>query len=172
MENARTCAFPIREYLLRFDFFEEFSSAEIQTLISGLPTYDVPGGIQLFRKDEQPVACFFIGRGAVQLVADDIKGSPPLAVLGPGTFLGATDIVANVKRSTHGIVREEATLIEFGSCKLRSLINDRSTLSIKFRTALCNRLIQDLGNINKRVARMASCNVVGMSNGRSDLVRS
>jgi CRP-like cAMP-binding protein len=144
------------DYLPLLEFFSNFQPEEIQAFESQVRCLDLPCGAILFEKDEDAESCFFVVRGALELCINHDDGQVPLAILGPGTFLGTTEIIGSGVRVACGRVREDATIFEMSASKLRELLAQQSWLALKFQLGLCASLIVDLGKINKRLARMAS----------------
>jgi CRP-like cAMP-binding protein len=155
-DAAGRCSFPYREYLSRFDFFSEFQSREIDEIDCRCHSMEIPQGSLLFEKGEHPVSCYFIVRGSLELCIAGKNSQIPLAILGPGSFLGTTEIIAGGARVACGRVREDAVLLEFSAVTMHELLADQSILGSKFQHALCEHLIVDLAKINKSVARLAS----------------
>jgi CRP-like cAMP-binding protein len=155
-EVAEKCSFSYMEYLPLLEFFSNFRAEEIQAFVSQVRCLELPRGAMLFEKDENADSCFFVVRGALELCINHQDGQIPLAILGPGTFLGTTEIIGGGVRVACGRVREDATIFEMSAGKLRELLSQQSWLALKFQLALCDSLIVDLGKINKRLARMAS----------------
>ena len=155
-EATEKCAFPYMEYLPLLEFFSNFQPEEIRAFESQVRCLDLPRCAILFEKDEDAESCFFVVRGALELCINHEDGQIPLAILGPGTFLGTTEIIGGGVRVACGRVREDATIFEMSAGKLRELLTQQSWLALKFQLGLCASLIVDLGKINKRLARMAS----------------
>lgn len=155
-DAAQHSEFPWEEYLPRLGFFSRFQRDEINALASWVQNLELPQGTVLFEKGETPVSCYFVVRGALELCIARENGNVPLAVLGPGSFLGTTEIAAGGVRVACGRTREQAVLLEFGTAQLRELLGARTMLALKFQHALCESLITDLGKANKRLARSAS----------------
>jgi CRP-like cAMP-binding protein len=155
-QAAKTRSFPYMEYLPLLEFFSSFLPEEIQAFESQVRCLELARGAILFEKDEDPDSCYFVVRGALELCINHEDGQVPLAILGPGTFLGTTEIIGGGVRVACGRVREDATIFEMSAGKLRELLSQQSWLALKFQLALCASLIVDLGKINKRLARMAS----------------
>ena len=153
---ATTCSFPYQNYLPQMEFFSGFQAEEIRSLESMAHCYDVPRGTLLFEKDDDPVSCFFVIRGALESCCAKDNEHISLAVLGPGTFLGTTEIISERQRVACGRVREDATVFEIEASTLHELLMLEPALAQKFQLALGKSLIVDLGKINKRVARATS----------------
>ena len=159
---ASACSFSYQPYLPQLEFFSSFQSAEISSFESMVRCYDLPRGTLLFEKEERPHSCFFVIRGALELCCAKNNEHIPLAVLGPGTFLGTTEIISGNLRVACGRVREDATVFEIKADTLHELLMLEPALAQKFQLSLCKSLIVDLGKINKRVARATSQNSVNI----------
>jgi CRP-like cAMP-binding protein len=152
-EVAVACPYAFRTYLSQLGFFSEFYEEEIFEMESLGQCLDVARGTELFAHAEHPNSCFFVIRGALERYLIQEGRCVPLAILGPGNFLGTTGIIAGLTHLGHGRVREHSTVLEISASNLKRLINRRSSLALKFKLALCKRLIKDCGRISKRVAR-------------------
>lgn len=155
-DAAKTRSFYYPAFLPRLGFFSKFQPEEIRVFTSKVRTLELPRDVILFEKDEHPAACFFIVRGALELCTARDDDHVPAAVLGPGTFLGTTEIISGGVRVARGRVREEATIFEISADTLLELLADHSCFALKFQLAFCESLIVDLGTINKRMARVTS----------------
>ncbi|MDA9981458.1 cyclic nucleotide-binding domain-containing protein [Gammaproteobacteria bacterium] len=155
-DATKTRSFSYPEFLPRLGFFSKFQPEEILMFSSKVRSLELPRDVILFEKDERPASCFFIVRGALELCAAQDDGRVPIAVLGPGTFLGTTEIISGGVRVACGRVREEATIFEISADTLLELLSDHSCFALKFQLAFCESLIVDLGTINKRMARVTS----------------
>lgn len=163
INNAATaCSFPYQSYLPQLEFFSSFQSTEISSFESTVRCFDLPRGTLLFEKDDRPNSCFFVIRGALELCCAKNNEHIPLAVLGPGTFLGTTEIISENLRLACGRVREDATVFEIKAGTLHELLMLGPALAQKFQLSLCKSLIIDLGKISKRVARATSQNTVNI----------
>jgi CRP-like cAMP-binding protein len=155
-EEAMTSSFPYQRYLPQLEFFSNFQAEEISSFESMVRCFDVPRATLLYGKGDEPISCFFIIRGALEVSCASKKEHVPLAVLGPGSFLGTTEIISGGPRVACGRVREDATVFELKAEALRELLMLEPPLAQKFQHSLCKSLIVDLGKINKRVARVTS----------------
>jgi CRP-like cAMP-binding protein len=152
----KACTFPYQQYLPRFEFFSDFQENEIRYFESKVQCLDLPRDATLFEKGNFPASCFFVIRGALELCVAQGNSQVQLAVLGPGTFLGTTEIISGGVRAACGRVREAATIFEINAENLRDLLSNQTCFGLKFQLALCQSLILDLGKINKRFARITS----------------
>jgi CRP-like cAMP-binding protein len=159
---ATRCSFPHQHYLPQLEVFSHFQTDEIRGFESLVRCFDLPRGTLLFKKDDAPNSCFFVIRGALELSFAIADEHVPLAILGPGTFLGTTEIISGEVRMASGRVREDATVFEIKASTLRELLMLEHPLAQKFQISLCKSLIVDLGKINKRVARATSQNSVNI----------
>lgn len=153
---GKACSFPYQAYLPRLDFFSGFQPDDIRKFESEAYKLDLPRDTVLFNRSDSADSCFFVVRGALELCICRNDGSVPLAILGPGTFLGTTEIILPGVRVACGRVREDATVFELSAGKLVDLLSGRSRCAIKFQLAFCESLIADLSKINKRAARTTS----------------
>jgi CRP-like cAMP-binding protein len=152
---AVSSVFPYRQYLPRLDFFSNFRIDEIDFLETHVHCLELPRGTLLFEKDEVAIACYFVVRGALELFISGTDRHVPLIVLGPGKFLGTTDIITGDMRVACARAREDVVLLEIGAGTLRQLLSAQSLLAVKFQHCLCESLVVDLGMSNKRAARIA-----------------
>ncbi len=152
-EVADACHFAFQRYLSQLEFFSEFYEEEIFEIESLGRCLDVARGTELFAHAEHPNSCFFVVRGALERYLIQEGRCVPLAILGPGNFLGTTGIIAGLTHLGYGRVREDSTVLQISASNLQRLINRGSPLALKFKLALCKRLIEDCGRISKRVAR-------------------
>lgn len=150
---ADACPLPFHRYLSKLDFFSEFYEEEIFEIGSIGQCLDLARGTQLFSHAEQPNSCFFVVRGALERYSIQARRCIPLAILGPGNFLGTTDIISDSPHLGYGRVREDSTVIQISAGKLQRLVTRGSPLALKFKLALCKRLIEDCGRLSKRLAR-------------------
>ncbi len=155
-QATKTCSVSYQAFLPRLEFFSNFQPDEINLFESQVRSLELPRNTKLFEKGECPVSSFFVIRGALELYIARANGHVPLAILGPGTFLGTTDILCGGVRTVCGRVREDAVIFEISAGKLLELLSGQSWFALKFQLALCESLIVDLGKINKRVARITS----------------
>jgi CRP-like cAMP-binding protein len=151
-----TSSFSYQRYLPQLEFFSNFQAEEIRSFESMVRCFDVPRATLLYRKGDDPISCFFIIRGALEVSCTSKNEHVPLAVLGPGSFLGTTEIISGGSRVVCGRVREDATVFELKAEALHELLMLEPALAQKFQHSLCKSLIVDLGKINKRVARASS----------------
>ena len=100
-DAAKTRSFYYPAFLPRLGFFSNFQPDEIRMFTSKVRSLELPRDVILFEKDERPASCFFIVRGALELCTARDDGHVPIAVLGPGTFLGTTEIISG--GSTRGL---------------------------------------------------------------------
>ena len=147
----------------QLEVFSDFDAGEIDGFESMVRCFDLPRGTLLFDKDDAPNSCFFVIRGALELSSTIDDEHIPLAVLGPGTFLGTTEIISGGTRVACGRVLEDATVFEIKASRLHDLLLLEPLFTQKFQLALCKSLIVDLGKINKRVARLTSQLSVNMA---------
>jgi len=152
----KACSFPYQVYLPCLEFFSNFQPDEIRTFESLVRSYELPRGAMLFEKGQRPLSCFFVIRGALELFIVRDNCHVPFAILGPGTFLGNNEIISRGVRMACGRVRENAAIFEIDAGKLDEILTGESLFALKFQLAMCGRLIEDLGKINKRMARMTS----------------
>lgn len=153
---ATRCSFSHQHYLPQLEVFSHFQTDEIRGFESLVRCFDLPRGTLLFDKGDAPDSCFFVIRGALELGFTLGDEHIPLAVLGPGTFLGTTEVISSGLRMACGRVREDATVFEIKVNTLHELLMPEHPLAQKFQLSLCKSLIVDLGKINKRVARATS----------------
>jgi CRP-like cAMP-binding protein len=155
-EAAATSSFSYQAYLPRLGFFSNFQPDEVRMFASQVRSLELPRDAILFQKDESPASCFFIVRGALELCVRQDYNHVPIAVLGPGAFLGTTEIISGGARVACGRVREDAAILEISAGMLLELLSGQSCFAVKFQLAFCESLIGDLSKVNKRVARMTS----------------
>jgi CRP-like cAMP-binding protein len=155
-EAAATSSFSYQAYLPRLGFFSNFQPDEVRMFASQARSLELPRDAILFQKDESPASCFFIVRGALELCVRQDYNHVPIAVLGPGAFLGTTEIISGGARVACGRVREDAAILEISAGMLLELLSGQSCFAVKFQLAFCESLIGDLSKVNKRVARMTS----------------
>ena len=155
-EGAMTSSFPYQRYLPQLEFFSSFQAEEISSFESMVRCFDLPRATLLYGKGDAPISCYFVIRGALEVSCTSKNEHVPLAVLGPGSFLGTTEIISGGSRVACGRVREDATVFELKAEALRELLMLEPVLAQKFQHSLCRSLIVDLGKINKRVARASS----------------
>lgn len=160
--RVATRSFPLHACLMRLGFFSNFQADEIRLFASQVRSLELPRNAVLYQKDERPASCFFVVRGALELCVVQGNGHVPVAVLGPGAFLGTTEIVSGGVRVACGRVREDAVILEINAETLRGYLSDQSCFAVKFQLAFCECLIGDLSRVNKRVARTTSQESAGM----------
>ena len=166
--TLKTCPFPYQAYLPRLEFFSNFQPDEIRAFESQVNSYELPQGAMLFEKGQSPQSCFFVIRGALELFIVKGNSHVPLGIMGPGTLLGGDEIISGGVRLACGRVRENAAIFEIDAGKLKELLSSESFFALKFQLALCESLIDDVGKINKRMARMTSQASLEMNSVPSD----
>src|SRR5205814_6726127 len=109
---------------------------ELARMIRSMRRWDLRRGTTLFSEGDPAGSCFIVVRGAVD-VTIDVRGEPQqLATLLPGTILGQMSLVVNEPRAATCTVSDEALLLEIGRPACERLLNRRSSLALKWLSAL------------------------------------
>ena len=150
------CSFDYRSFLGLLRFFRNFEIEERDALVALMEVMELPRGSALFDEDDQPIACYVIVRGAVEISMTRGGRKFPLMVLGPGEMCGEMALLDERPRSIAATIRERATLLELRREPFRVLLNEESWLALKFQTAICENQVTDMARANRHLARLVS----------------
>lgn len=133
-------------------FFREFSDPEALELARTMREWRVPRGQTVFSENAPGDSCYVLVRGAVEIAMHVGLRRHRLAVVGPGRIFGEITLLDGVPRSATCTAREDAVLLEFHATTFNRLMDERSSIGMKFLLGINRSLIDAIRRSSTRMA--------------------
>ncbi len=123
--------------LKQFDFFQEFSDAELEKLAGIAEEQSYPAGAQMYKKGDPAANLYLVTKGKIILVLDSYVGphKPPLQVtldiITKGESMGWSAVVEPYIFTLGALCIDESSFIAINAPKLREFMEEDCTLGFK-----------------------------------------
>ncbi|NPU86216.1 MAG: cyclic nucleotide-binding domain-containing protein [Syntrophaceae bacterium] len=123
--------------LKQFDFFSEFTDAELEKLTTIAEEQAYPAGAQMYKKGDPAAHLFLVTKGKIILVLDSYVGphKPPLQVtldiITKGESMGWSAVVNPFIYTLGALCIDESDFIAIDAPKLRELMEEDCTMGFK-----------------------------------------
>lgn len=134
--------------------FASFGKAEIQRLISLMRGWRCRSGALLFEEGDAGGSCFIVVSGSIDVTLR-VRGTRQLlARLPAGSIFGQVSLITGEPRNATCVAGSDTTLLELEREPCEQLLNERSSLALKFLATLNQGLISALRGGDRRLMQI------------------
>jgi CRP-like cAMP-binding protein len=126
------------------DLLPTYSSDEIEQILAAGHTRRLSAGSPLYREGAPGSACFFIVRGALDVVKSVDGEECVLATLRPGTLVGQTALLPKALRSATVRAQTATTTLAFSRRTFRRLLNETRPFALRLQEQIAVAGIRQL----------------------------
>lgn len=127
----------LEERLRGIPFFRGLPAGDLDALASTLRSEERSAGTVVFREGDSAEALYLVESGLVEVR----RSGEPLAVLGPGSFVGELGLLLGEPRSADLVVVADTTLLVLTRVALDELLERHPTISTEMTRELGRRLL-------------------------------
>jgi len=154
--RSRQAPFDASAFLPRLPFFDRFSEAEIDELVSHASYVEVERGRAIFAPQGPATSAFIVVRGAAEIVTVQGACERRVAVLGPGQLIGHLAVLRQGAHSSFAFAREAALLLDIPARAFNELYFGESRTSTLLRSAVQKSLLASMARTNRALTRLLS----------------
>jgi CRP-like cAMP-binding protein len=154
--RSRVAPFDVAGFLPRLPFFERFSDAEIDEVVSHAAYVEVRRGHGIFAAKAPASAAFIVVRGAAEIVTVQGPCERRVAVLGPGQLFGYLAVLRQGTHASFAFARESALLLDIPARAFNELYFGESRASTLLRSAVQKSLLAAMARTNRALTRLLS----------------
>ena len=138
------------EFLKEVLLFQGLNNDQLAEILMLGIVKDYKKGAAVFEEGAEGDRLYVIYTGAVRISRIYEMGEEALTVLGPGEFLGEMSFFNAEPRSARAIAQEDAQLLELLNAELRSHLEGRPDVALRFLWAFCRTLSQRVRETNEK----------------------
>lgn len=138
------------EFLKEVLLFQGLNNDQLAEILMLGIVKDYKKGAAVFEEGAEGDRLYVIYTGAVRISRIYEMGEEALTVLGPGEFLGEMSFFNAEPRSARAIAQEDAQLLELLNADLRSHLEGRPDVALRFLWAFCRTLSQRVRETNEK----------------------
>ncbi|MGV8081390.1 MAG: Crp/Fnr family transcriptional regulator [Syntrophales bacterium] len=138
--------------LKQFDFFKEFTDAELEKLAAIAEEQTYPAGAQMYKKGDPAAYLYLVTKGKIILVLDSYVGphKPPLQVtldiITKGESMGWSAVVSPFIYTLGALCIDESSFIAINAHRLREMMGEDCTMGYKVMISIANVLASRLSH--------------------------
>ena len=138
--------------LKQFDFFKEFTDAELEKLAAIAEEQTYPAGAQMYKKGDPAADLYLVTKGKIILVLDSYVGphKPPLQVtldiITKGESMGWSAVVSPFIYTLGALCIDESSFIAINAPRLREMMDEDCTMGYKVMISIANVLASRLSH--------------------------
>lgn len=138
--------------LKQFDFFSEFTDAELEKVASIAEEQNYQAGAQMYKKGDPAAYLYLVTKGKIILVLDSYMGphKPPLQVtldiITKGESMGWSAVVAPFIYTLGALCIDESAFIAIDAPKLREMMEEDCTMGYKVMKSIAKVLSSRLSH--------------------------
>jgi len=135
-----------------FEFFQEFTDAELEKIAKIAEEQSFPAGAQMYVKGDSAANLFLVTKGKIILVLDSYVGphKPPLQVtldiITKGESMGWSAVVEPFIYTLGALCIDESSFIAVDAAKLRELMEEDCTMGFKVMKSIAKVLASRLNH--------------------------
>lgn len=148
----------LEERLRAIPFFRSLPGDRLQSLVSALRSEDHAAGATIFREGDAADALYLVETGLVEVR----RQGEPLAVLGPGSFVGELGLLLGEPRSADLVAGADTRLWVLHRAAVDELLEQHPALAVEISRELGRRLVLT----NDRVAPVAALDLTAFLGDR------
>ena len=141
----------LKSILRGVPLFNHLNDEDLTLLASKLRKEDYPKGTTLFRKGDVGDTMYIVESGQLTVLGDN--GDEPIALMGPGNFVGDIALLLPEPRTATVEVSIDAKLWLLGQKDFDPLIDTRPALALEMLRELSRRLVTTTRKTRKKPAR-------------------
>ena len=138
------------EFLKEVLLFQGLNNDQLAEILMLGIVKDYKKGAAVFEEGAEGDRLYVIYTGAVRISRIYEMGEEALTVLGAGEFLGEMSFFNAEPRSARAIAQEDAQLLELLNADLRSHLEGRPDVALRFLWAFCRTLSQRVRETNEK----------------------
>ena len=142
------------ELFTAFPTFEDFTIAELQTLLAATQRWELKAGTLLFPEGSPGGTCFIIVSGAVDVSIEVNDQHQLLARLPVGSMFGQVSLVTGEPRSATCTAAADSVLVELERADCARLLASGSPLALKLLGVVNEGLISALRGADRRLLKL------------------
>ena len=154
--RSRVAPFDVAGFLPRLPFFERFSEAEIDEVVSCAAYVEVERGGGIFAAGAPASSAFIVVRGAAEIVTAQGRCERRVAVLGPGQLIGYLAVLREGTHSSFAFARESALLLDIPARAFHELYFGEGRAATLLRSAVQKSLLGSMARTNRALTRLLS----------------
>ncbi|HHJ06010.1 MAG TPA: cyclic nucleotide-binding domain-containing protein, partial [Anaerolineae bacterium] len=141
----------LKSILRGVPLFNNLNDEDLTLLASKLRKEDYPKGTTLFKKGDVGDTMYIVESGQLTVIGD--AGDEPIALMGPGNFVGDIALLLPEPRTATVEVSIDARLWLLGQKDFDQLIDTRPALALEMLRELSRRLVTTTRKTRKKPAR-------------------
>ena len=143
------------EFLKGVRLFQGLDNDELAEILMLGMVKDYKKGAVIFEEGAKGDRFYIVYTGAVRISKIyQHMGEEALTVIGPGDFLGEMSFFNEEQRSARAVAQEDAQLLELRNAALRSHLETRPDVALRFLWAFCCTLSQRVRETNEKFSAL------------------
>ena len=143
------------EFLKGVGLFQGLNNDQLAEILMLGMVKDYEKGAVIFEEGAQGDRFYIVYTGAVRISKIyQHMGEEALTIIGPGDFLGEMSFFNEEQRSARAIAHEDARLLELRNADLRSHLEARPDVALRFLWAFCRTLSQRVRETNEKFSAL------------------
>ncbi len=143
------------EFLKDVRLFQGLDNDQLAEILMLGMVKDYKKGAVIFEEGAKGDRFYIVYTGAVRISKIyPHMGEEALTVIGPGGFLGEMSFFNEEQRSARAVAQEDAQLLELRNAALRSHLETRPDVALRFPWAFCHTLSQRVRETNEKFSAL------------------
>ena len=143
------------EFLKGVRLFQGLDNDQLAEILMLGMVKDYKKGAVIFEEGAKGDRFYIVYTGAVRISKIyQHMGEEALTMIGPGDFLGEMSFFNEEQRSARAVAQEDAQLLELRNAALRSHLETRPDVALRFVWAFCHTLSQRVRETNEKFSAL------------------
>jgi len=143
------------EFLKGVRLFQGLDNDQLAEILMLGMVKDYKKGTVIFEEGAKGDRFYIVYTGAVRISKIyQHMGEEALTIIGPGDFLGEMSFFNEEQRSARAVAQDDAQLLELRNADLRSHLETRPDVALRFLWAFCRTLSQRVRETNEKFSAL------------------